>query len=223
MMFISFYFSELVNLLSKHFLFISLCLPFTLHSTDIYMSSQGKVKIEANINPHIIPGDSKLGNTILVVSAPILEENIHIVTPCEHQESILYKKPTKEDNMLYVIQITFPVFCETSEIRIGDLENIFTDTFFSLPMESFLKVENNILNTDSAHLLSTTKEQTVPMSARVGSTMAEKLKYLRRLYKNLDASLQGNIAKDILHDRENTKYLSPVLGYGLPTKDILIP
>lgn len=54
-------------------------------------------------------------------------------------------------------------------------------------------------------------------------TIADRLRYLQVVYENLDITLRGDIARDILHDRENTKYRSPVAGYALPTKENRLP
>lgn len=201
---------------------ITLIIPFTLHSTDIYISSHGTVQILANLNPHIVSGDSKLGSTVLIVSAPLEQKDIHIMTPCEHRESILYKEPKGDNKILYVIQVTFPVSCEATVMYIGDRENIFTDTFLSLPIESLWKMENSLINTDSTNLLSFMREHPLLLE-KTGSTITLKLQYLKALYKNLDVTIKSDIAQSILQDRENTKYLSPVAGYALPNKDTLIP
>lgn len=117
------------------------------------------MKIHSNLNPHIIPGDVKLGNTVLIVSAPDIQESIHLVTPCEHRETILYKKPAGKGRMMYIVQVTFPTACETTEIQVGDRENIFTDTIFSLPITSLSKMEDSFLNTQSDELLSIMRKQ----------------------------------------------------------------
>lgn len=201
---------------------VLLTLPLTLHSTDIYTSSQGAVQIRANINPHIVPGDPKLGNTVLVVSAPATQGGIHIATPCEHTESILHKEAKENGTMIYVLQVNFPTACESTDVSIGDWENIFTDTTLHLPIESFSKLENSLINTDSTNLLGIMRAPALPMLEKK-PTIADKLKYLQVVYKNLDVTLQGDIARDILHDRENTKYRSPVAGYTLPSKDNRLP
>ncbi|MDD5377038.1 MAG: M23 family metallopeptidase [Candidatus Gracilibacteria bacterium] len=195
--------------------------PFTLHSTDIYVSSLGEVQIHANLNPHIIPGDLKLGNTVLIVSAPRDQKDIHIVTKCEHRESILYKEPKGEEKMVYIMQVTFPSSCETTDISIGNQENIFTDTTFPLPIESLSQIESNLINTNSTELLSVMRGQGIQTST--GATLAEKLQHLQILYKNIDRALESDMAQAILQDRENTTYLSPVAGYGIPYKDNIIP
>lgn len=196
--------------------------PFTLHSTDISTSSHGAVQIRANINPHIVSGDPKLGSTVLVVSAPSAQEDIHIVTPCTHTESFLYKEVKDDGTANYVIRINFPTACETTDISIGDRENIFTDTTLSLPMESVSKIENSLVNTDSAELLNIMRESDLPVPEKE-SSIAGRLEYLRVVYKNLDRALMSNTARDILHDRDNGKYISPVAGYSLPTKDNRLP
>lgn len=197
-------------------------LPLTLHSTDIYISSGGAVKIHSNLNSHIIPGDPKLGNTVLIVSAPIKQGDIHIVTKCEHRESILYKKPTGNEKILYIIQLSFPTPCDVTDISLGDKENIFTDSIFSLPMESLSKMENGFINTDSIHLLPIMRERQI-ISEGTGTAIEEKLQHIQALYKNLSVSLESDMAQNILHDRENIKYISPVAGYVIPTKEKLIP
>lgn len=201
----------------------ALLFPFTLHSTDIYTSSHGEVRIHANLNSHIIPGDAKLGSTVLVVSAPIEQENIHVVTPCEHKESVLYKEAKGENKMMYVIHVVFPVSCDSTDISLGDKENIFTDSTFSLPMEPFWRMENSLINTDSAHLLEIMREQPISATVGTGTTIVEKLQYLQTLYKNIDITLESGTARDILQAREDAKYISPVAGYGLPSKNNLIP
>lgn len=135
-----------------------LVFPFTLHSTDIYTSSEGKVKILANLNPHIIPGDPKLGNTLLVVSAPVKNEGIHLVTPCEHTESVL-SRITKDTQTLSIIQVVFPTFCDMSMIRVGDEGNVFTDTLFTLQIKSRSTLEKSLLNTKSEELLGIMREK----------------------------------------------------------------
>lgn len=210
--------------LSRSFLLLpTLLFPFTLHSTDIYTSSHGEVQIHANLNPHIIPGDPKLGGTVLVVSAPIEQKDIHIVTLCEHTESVLYKEPVRDEKMLYIIRIAFPSSCETTVTYVGDRENIFTDTFLSLPMKSLSNMESDLINTRSDGLLPIMRAQPLVLPEKTGTGITEKLRRLQALYKNLGIGLESDITRDILQDRENTKYLSPVAGYTLPNKDKLIP
>lgn len=204
-------------------LFVALVFPLTLHSTDIFVSSQGEVKILASLNPHIIPGNPKLGNTILIVNAPKKQKNIRIITSCEHKESILYKESKEDKKTIYVIQVSFPDSCEIPNIRIGDQENVFTDTLFSLPMEAFGKMENSLVNTNSNELLSIMRKQSIAPSKEVGATLMKKLQSLQTLYKNLDIIMRSDIARDILQNRENIRYFSPVAGYELPSKDKLIP
>lgn len=205
-----------------HFLVLGglLLVPFTLHSTDIYTSSEGKVRILANLNPHIVPGDPKLGNTIFVVSAPIKNEDIHLVTPCKHTESVLYRT-TKNTQTLAVIQVVFPTFCDMPTIRVGDKENIFTDTLFPLQIESRSRLEKSLLGTKSEELLAIMRVQGIPENT--GSTLQEKLEHLQVKYRNFDSMLRSDIARDILQSRENTKYLSPIRGYEVSKKEKLIP
>jgi len=217
-------FPVLVKFLSRIILLsATLVFPFTLHSTDIYESSNGQIKIHTSLNTHVIPGNPKLGNTVLVVSVPTELKGIRIVTPCEHRESVLYKKQTESGKILYVIGLSFPTSCDTTDIRIGDIENIFTDTIFSLPGKHFSKMENDFMNTDDIKLLSIMREQPTIISEKTGATFVEKLEYIQALYKNLYVSFQSDLAQSILHDRNNMKYISPVVGYGLPKSPSLIP
>lgn len=148
-----------VNFLSQSgIVFILFLFPFTLHSTDIYTSSQGTVKILASLNSHVIPGDSRLGNTILLVSTPEKNTDIHLVTTCTHTQSVLYTT-TKDARTLSVIQVVFPTFCDMPMVRVGDRENIFTDTIFPLQMESYSEVEKHLLNVKNENLLIIMRKQ----------------------------------------------------------------
>lgn len=208
-----------------HFLLIATLLlaPFTLHSTDIYTSSHGEVRIHANLNPQIVPEDPKLGSTVLVVSAPTDKKDIHIVTPCKHKESVLFRESLKNRKTIYIIQLTFRESCGTTDISIGDMENVFTDSRFPLPMKPFWKVENRLMNTDSSRLLETMRKETILVSEKKDTDIRKKLAQLQMIYRNLSIDLESGIARGILNDREDTKYFSPVVGYGLPNKDKLIP
>jgi murein DD-endopeptidase MepM/ murein hydrolase activator NlpD len=212
-----------VNLLSRAlFLSILLTTPFTLHSTDIYHSSDGEVKIHASLNPNIISGDPKLGNTVLVVSAPTDMEGIRTITSCEHRESILHKKPMDTKRTIYVIQLHFPTMCDTPSVSIGDRERIFTDASLQLPIQSVTQLEDALINTRSAELLALMRMEPVPY-VWSRSTISQKLEKLKILYIHLYTILQSDIASNILHDREDGKYISPVAGYSLPTKDNTVP
>lgn len=202
---------------------IALIVPATLYSTDIYTSSHGEVKIYANLNSHIISGDVKLGNTLLVVSAPIEHNDIHIVSSCEHTESVLYKEPTQNKKMIYIIQIVFPTACDTKEIRIENSDNVFTDTIFSLPLESLNHLENSLIDTDSTHLLNIMREPSIVLDPGVDGQLVQKLSHVQTLYKNLDITLASDMARNILQDRDNLKYLSPVAGYELPNNSVRMP
>ena len=212
-----------IQMLLRFLFLILFLIPATLYSTDIYTSSHGEVKIYANLNSHIISGDSKLGNTLLVVSAPIEQKNIHIVSSCEHTESVLYKEPTQNKKMVYVIQVAFPTLCDIQEIRIGNSENIFTDTIFSLPLESLNHLENSFIDTDNEHLLSIMREPSIALEAGVDGRLVQKLSHVQTLYKNLDIALESDMARSILQDRDNLKYISPVAGYELPNDSVRIP
>jgi hypothetical protein len=111
--------------------------------------------------------------------------------------------------MVYIIQVAFPVACESTDVSIGDWENIFTDTALRLPIESFSKMENSLINTDSTRLLGIMRAPALPIPEKK-PTIADKLQHLQVVYKNLDITLVGDTARDILHDRENGKYISPV-------------
>lgn len=202
---------------------ILLITPFTLNSTDVFHSSKGLVKIQANLNTHIIPGDAKLGNTVLLVTAPVALENIHIVTDCEQRETVLYKKSRSDNQMIYVIQLSFPTSCDKENIRIGDKENIFTDTLFVLPLESRSKMEDAFMNTSSTELLPIMREENKEASGKTGDDIVKKLDYLVTLYKNLYTNQSSTTARDVLYDREDIKYSSPVAGYKIPMKDNIIP
>lgn len=203
-------------------LLLSLIYPFTLHSTDIYISSEGKVKIYTSLNPWIIPGDMKLGSTVLVVSTPNTNEGVRIISSCDHRESILYEK-TSDSKTLYVIELRFPNVCEQKDIFIGDKENVFTDTIFSPPLSSTSETESIFMNTKSSELLDIMRSEVPKIQKGTGTAIVEKLDYIETLYKNLSMNLRGDIARDILNNREESKYTIPVNGYNLPTKDNAIP
>lgn len=156
------------------------------------------------------------------MTAPSEKEDLRIVTPCKHRESVLHEETKEDETKVSVIQLAFPSACDTRQISIRDRENIFTDTVFSLPMESFSQLENGLINTDSDRLLGIMREPSVPLPEK-GSSIKTRLEYLRAVYTNLDIALMGDTARDILHDRDNGKYISPVAGYHLPTKDNIIP
>lgn len=61
------------------------------------------------------------------------------------------------------------------------------------------------------------------MLENTGATLADKLERIHIKYKNFDIDLQSNIARDILQARNNEKYISPVIGYSLPSSPNLIP
>ncbi|MDD2917095.1 MAG: M23 family metallopeptidase [Candidatus Gracilibacteria bacterium] len=199
-----------------------LLLPLTLHSTDILHSSNGNVRIRANLNPNVVLGDPKLDNTILVITAPTDKKDIHIVSDCEHQEATLYKTGGTDGMMTYVMQLSFLSSCESPTIRVGDSEGIFTDTIFTLPLHSLSEIRSDFINTKSPELL-TIMGSGQTITGGTGVTIVEKLRYIQMLYENLDTALKSNLAGDIIHDREDTKYTSPVAGYVLPSKNNLIP
>lgn len=180
------------------------------------------MRIHTNLNSHVIPGDPKLGNTVLVVSAPTSMEGIHTITSCEHTESILYKKPSDDIRTTYVIELRFPASCSTTSISIGDQEHIFTDTSLPLQLKSLSQLEDALINTNSTELLVLMRKESMP-SDGTGMTIVQKLERLKTLYLNLHTVLESDIAARILRDREDTRYISPVVGYGLPSKEVLIP
>lgn len=67
------------------------------------------------------------------------------------------------------------------------------------------------------------RQEIHPVMEKSGSTLTEKLKYIHDLYKNYYTVLMSDIARNILQERDNATYISPVVGYRLPSKDILIP
>lgn len=50
-----------------------------------------------------------------------------------------------------------------------------------------------------------------------------KLTHINNLYQKAYLEKRSDLARSILNDREHLTYISPVAGYALPTKDILIP
>lgn len=125
--------------------------------------------------------------------------------------------------MIYIIRLSFPVVCDAPSIVIGDKENIFTDTVFFLPMVSRSERESIFMNTDSTELLAIMRQEIPSAPEKPGIGIAEKLTYLQTLYKTLSAIYLSDLARDILNDRSMIKYTSPVNGFSLPSKDILIP
>lgn len=179
--------------------------------------------IRANLNPTIIPWDSKLGNTILLVSAPSSAEDIHIVTDCTHNESVLYKTGWLNNSTTYVLEFDFPTTCDSSVIQIGDSNGIFTDTIFRLPLTSISQITDTFMNTDSNKLLSIMRASSPIVDSGTGTTVTEKMKHIQALYQNLSTTLKSHFASEVLHDREDTKYISPVAWYTLPTQNDRIP
>lgn len=141
------------------FLSCSLLATFTLHSTGIYISSLGQVRIhinqsirQAGLNPHIIPGDIKLGSTLLVVTTPKEMKSVHIESACEHKESLLYSA-SQNERTTSIIQVNFLSACNSPSVRIGDIENVFTDTLAELPIEPLWNVQTVLINKSSEDLV----------------------------------------------------------------------
>lgn len=192
-------------------------------NTAKWVSSNGTIKIEANRNNHIIPWDKQLGNTILFITAPIGKEDIHIITSCKHTEEILYKEKIPE-SFLYTILISFDQSCRNPDIQIGDTDSIFTDTKFSLPFESLWDIRNSLIESEDTYLQEIIWIKTPPLQEEEESTsMIERVRYMQTLYRNSYIFIRNDIAKEILHNRESIKYISPVLGYTLPNSSRLMP
>lgn len=198
-------------------------LPLTLNSTDIYHSSNGTVQIRANLNPTIIPGDSKLGSTLLLVSAPKAAQDIHIVSECQHSDSVLYTTGGTSNLMISVIELDFQSPCESPTIAIADSEHTFTDTVFRLPLTTTSAITDSFINTNSEDLLSIMRASAPLHENGTGSTMVQKIEHIGALYQNLSTTLKSELASSILHDRDDVKYISPVQGHVLPTQNNKIP
>ncbi len=166
--------------------------------------------MQRSVNGQIVPGDPKLGNTILVVSAPTEQKDIHVVTSCEHRESVLFKESKEDGKTTYIIRLSFPVACEDSEIAIGDRENIFTDTASHLLMIPLKTIEDTLINTNSEELFFIANGRTIEIPKSTASTIEEKINYLGFLYTNLYSKLWSEMAQQVLRDREDGKYISPV-------------
>ncbi len=204
-------------------LFIWLTLPLSLNSTDIYHSSGGRVVLHASLNLSIIPWDSKLWNTILLVSAPADREGIHIVSDCTKSESVLYRTGSLNNSTVYIVKLDFPTSCESPVIQIGDSEGVFTDTILRLPFTTVSEIIDMSINTDSQELLSIMRAGSSRSDSATGTTIVQKIERIQTLYRNVDSSLRSDIARDILLDREDTKYISPVAWYILPTRSDRVP
>ena len=148
-------------------------------------------------------------------------KSFRIESTCEHKDSLLYRDDSKVES-LSVIQMTFPTSCDSSLIRIGSEEIIFTDTLKTLPMKSLEQLENELINTSSKDLVDMMWYFPEIISTKT-TTVAEKFKLIQSIYTKNAQTKKMNIAREILSDRENLMYISPVAGYGLPSKDILIP
>lgn len=135
----SLYFRPLIGL-------CCLLAPFTLHSTDIHHSSNGSVRIEANLNQHIIPGDPKLGSSIFVVSAPSDIASVRLDTACEHMEETLYTGTGKDLSRIFVLRANFPTPCDTKTASVSDGISVFTDTEFSLPVIGETQILQGLIN-----------------------------------------------------------------------------
>ncbi len=85
--------------------------------------------------------------------------------------------------------MSFPVLCDNADIAIGDVENIFIDTAFLLPMTTREKIEDTLINTDNNGLLSVMRKEVFPISKSMDSRIEEKLTHIQMLYKNLGIEL----------------------------------
>ncbi len=122
-----------------------------------------------------------------------------------------------------MIQVYFTTPCEDQGIRVGDSEYIFTDTNYTLPLKSIDTITTEFVNTSSTELLALMRALPNMGSERKDTTIVEKLQRIQALYRKASTETQSDLAQSILVDRLDAKYISPVGGYSLPNKDILIP
>ena len=208
------------------FLLSILIFPFTLNSADIYVSSRGLVKIQANLNNEIVPGDPKLGSTIIIVTTPKTENTVGIDTACDHTEDFLYKDTSRSDRDLFVLRLSFPALCENPAIRVSMKGDVFTDTTTLLSMVSGNTLLRDLtdLSTDTlVTLMRNDAAATGTVANTSGQTLQSKLEQVHTLYNSSFSALQSNLVRSILNDRDGLTYISPVAGYSVPTKPNIIP
>lgn len=134
-------------------LIICLTLPSTLHSTDIYNTSGGSVQIRSNLNTTIIPGDRELGSTVLIVTTPKDMKDVHIESPCEHKENILYRYENSKKEDISIIQVTFPIACESGTLQVKNEESIFTDSTKNISITSHSLIKRELVNMSNEELV----------------------------------------------------------------------
>ena len=214
------------------FTFFSLLTPFTLNSADIFISSEGSIKVSANLNPRIIPGNSKLGSSIFIVSTPINTPSIRLDIPsCEHTEELLYTGTGKNLTRISVIEARFSDICTAKSARIASEEYVFTDTEFALPISHESDILSELMDLDTSDLTLVMRDDFAnaqllnsQIASYSGSNIATKLQHIQDLYREALLTTRSDLARSLLDDRENmSKYISPVAGYSLPIDPVSTP
>ena len=183
------------------------------------------------LNPEITLGKDGLNSTVLVIKTGNNADYTEIKSDCTTKQSVLHMSHPDQNSSARVVELTFlgaacshssfiiqtqnPDISTSGSVRFTDtdvsFENLLNDTSATL-----LAMQNHadILIKDANQKIDTLKNTT---------SVTAKLRLIELAYQKRHEKLQSDMIAEILSERKNTKYISPVPGKTLPTKPVLIP
>lgn len=207
---------------------IFLSTPSILNSADIYESSYGAVRVEAVLNPHVVAGDSELGDAILLISTPSSTPSVDLDVPCEHSDTVLSRTTGKEGRAIFLVRSTVHAPCTNTSVRVSIDGKVFTDTQTSLPIAETSDTIRDLTDYSSdalTQMMRTDYARSVELmqSTRSTTSVTERLARIRDRYEGIFLTKRTDLMRMILDARAREGYISPVARYEVPRIDKLMP
>lgn len=216
-------------LLSGIILFTSIA-----HGFSGFFETQKTQSIELlrNLNPRIIPGNSSLASTVIVLRSKKDIEISSIKSPCPNTQKILYTNSANETSNIAVIELHFPSgSCLNESLRIGVTGAESDTTTVNLGFIDTEKRYGALLDYSTANLddiveknLSKIEKITADLAPlKDSNSIVDKLKNIELAYSKLSITEETDTIQDILTKRASGSYLIPVPGKSMPTRPSKLP
>ncbi|MCK9273117.1 M23 family metallopeptidase [Candidatus Gracilibacteria bacterium] len=205
--------------------------PAYLNSADIYEEINDASKIITSLNANIINGEGNLNSTFFIIQAGKKITKPFLYSSCQINQKIISESKTTKGNIFIIKAVFNQEKCSDNKIYLKSGEIIYTNTLYEINLVNYSDLLNNFLNFKSEKL----KEKIEINNKLIHSldneifvlkkenNLESKLKTINKIYSMNYKEFENNILKQIVNERSNLKYITPVAGKSLPTSKTLIP
>lgn len=205
--------------------------PAYLNSADIYEEINDASKIITSLNANIINWEGNLNSTFFIIQAWKKITKPFLYSSCQINQKIISESKTTKWNIFIIKAVFNQEKCSDNKIYLKSWEIIYTNTLYEINLVNYSDLLNNFLNFKSEKL----KEKIEINNKLIHSldneifvlkkenNLESKLKTINKIYSMNYKEFENNILKQIVNERSNLKYITPVAGKSLPTSKTLIP